>query len=117
MTGGTGFIGSHLVDNLMKKQWSVVVLDDLRNGSLKNIRKWLKNERFRFIQGDLKNIRIVQKAVKNVELVFHLAANPEVRVGETHPSIHFEENLVATFNLLEAMRKSRLAKTLMFAST
>ena len=117
ITGGAGFIGSHIVDRLMNKGWNLVVLDNLSSGSLKNIRKWLQNEQIRFIKGDLKNATDAQKAVKDVELVFHLAANPEVRVGETDPSVHFEDNLVATFNLLEAMRKSRMAKTLLLAST
>ena len=117
ITGGAGFIGSHLVDKLMNKQWNLVVLDNLSSGNLKNIHKWLKNKRFKFINSDLKSIEATEKAVRDVELVFHLAANPEVRIGETDPSVHFEENLMATFNLLEAMRKSKQAKTLMLAST
>jgi UDP-glucose 4-epimerase len=117
ITGGAGFIGSHLVDHLMHKGWHVMVFDNLSSGYLQNIDQWLKHERFKFIEGDLKKPGDVQKAVENVELVYHLAANPEVRVGETHPSIHFEENIVATFNLLEAMRSSNEAKTLVFAST
>jgi len=117
VTGGAGFLGSHLVDRLMQAGCNVTVLDNLSAGSLKNIGQWLGNERFRFVEGDLKNVSDVEKAVENVELVFHFAANPEVRVGETDPNIHFEENLVATFNVLEAMRKSATAKTLVFAST
>jgi UDP-glucose 4-epimerase len=117
VTGGAGFIGSNLVDNLMKHEYEVVVLDNLSNGNLNNIRQWLRNERFHLVRGDLKNATDLQKAVDNVELVFHLAANPEVRVGQTNPSVHFKENLVATFNLLEAMKKSQMAKTLIFAST
>lgn len=117
VTGGAGFIGSHLVDRLMTNGHKVTVFDNLSNGSLKNLQPWLNNERFRFIKGDLKKPRDVEEAVKNAELVFHLAANPEVRVGETDPSIHFQENLLATFNLLEAMRKSSSAKTFIFFST
>ena len=117
ITGGAGFIGSYLVDKLMNKQWNLVVLDNLSGGNLKNIHKWLKNEQFKFINGDLKSIEAAEKAVRDGELIFHLAANPEVRIGETDPSVHFEENLTATFNLLEAMRKSKQAKTLVLAST
>ena len=117
VTGGAGFIGSHLVDRLMTERWKVTVLDNLSSGSLNNIERWLGKEVFRLIKGDLKNPKDVENAVKEVELVFHLAANPEVRVGETDPSIHFRENLVATFNLLEAMRKSASAKALVFVST
>jgi UDP-glucose 4-epimerase len=117
VTGGAGFIGSHLVDRLMMDGHNVTAFDNLSNGSLKNLERWLKNERFRFIKGDLKKLSDIKKAVKDTELVFHLAANPEIRVGETDPSIHFQENLLATFNLLEAVRKSASAKTFIFFST
>lgn len=105
VTGGAGFIGSHLVDRLMKDNHEVTVIDNLSNGNLRNIESWLDNEHFKFIKGDLKEPQISEKAAKDAELVFHLAANPEVRVGETDPSIHFEENLIATFRLLEVLRK------------
>jgi UDP-glucose 4-epimerase len=117
VTGGAGFIGSHLVDRLMVDGKNVTVFDNLSNGSLKNLEQWLENERFKFIKGDLKKPKDAEKAVKDNELVFHLAANPEVRLGETDPCIHFQENLAATFNLLEAARKSASAKTFVFAST
>ena len=117
VTGGAGFIGSHLVDRLMVNGKNVTVFDNLSNGSLKNLERWLGNKRFKFIKGDLKNPNDVEKAVEGIELVFHLAANPEVRVGETDPSIHFQENLIATFNLLEGMRKCASAKSFVFTST
>jgi len=117
VTGGAGFIGSHLVDRLMMDGQNVTVFDNLSNGNLKNLERWLGNKRFNFIKGDLKKPSDVKKAVKDIQLVFHLAANPEIRVRETDPSIHFQENLVATFNLLEAMRETASAKTFVFAST
>lgn len=117
VTGGAGFVGSHLVDGLMKEGVRVTVLDDLSSGRQKNIERWLDHKRFRFAEGDLKNLRAVEEAGENAEFVFHLAANPEVQVGETDPTIHFEENLMATFNVLEAMRKSASMKNLMFTST
>jgi len=117
VTGGAGFIGSHLTDYLMKAKCDVTVLDNLTSGSLKNIEQWLENGRFKLVEGDLKDPADVEGAIKGVELVFHLAANPEVRVGETDPTVHFQENLTATFNLLEAMRKSASAKILVFTST
>lgn len=117
VTGGAGFIGSHLVDRFMKENHVVTVVDNLSNGSLSNIESWLDNERFKFIEGDLKDPQKTKKATEDAELVFHLAANPEVRVGETDPHIHFEENLVATFNLLEALKRQRSAKAIVFTST
>ncbi len=117
VTGGAGFIGSHLVDRLMKDGQDITVFDNLSNGTLMNLQRWLGNNRFRFIKGDLKKPSDIEEAVRGIELAFHLAANPEVRVGETNPSIHFQENLVATFNLLEAIRKSASAKAFAFFST
>jgi len=117
VTGGAGFIGSHLVDRLMTQKYEVTVIDNLSSGSLKNVEKWLKNQSFTLIKGDLKNPQTIEEAIQHIDLVFHFAANPEVRVGETAPHIHFEENLVTTFNLLEALRKQSLAKTIVFAST
>jgi len=117
VTGGAGFIGSHLVDRLMAEGHEVVVSDNLSSGSLQNIGSWLANPRFNFIKGDLKEKREVEKSLNGVDLVFHFAANPEVRVGETDPSVHFNENLVATSYLLEAMRRSGRAKTIIFSST
>ena len=117
VTGGAGFIGSHLVDELMEKGWSVTVLDNLSTGNVANLRPWMKDDRFNFVRGDLKNPADAREVVEDVDVVFHLAANPEVRVGETSPSTHFQENVVATFNLLEAMRSCERAKTLVLAST
>jgi len=117
VTGGAGFVGSHLVDGLMDRGSGVGVLDDLSNGSLKNVERWLDDSRFEFVQGDLKNPDVARKGVRDVETVFHLAANPDIRLGESDPSVHFNENLLVTFNLLEAMRKSKMAKLMVFAST
>jgi len=117
VTGGAGFIGSHLVDRLMAGGCRVTVLDNLSGGSLENLGRWRGNGRLRFVRADLKDPAGVGGAVGGVDIVFHFAANPEVRVGETDPGVHFRENLVATLNLLEAMRGSPSASALVFAST
>jgi len=117
VAGGAGFIGSHLVDALMVKGFSVKVVDDLSSGSLKNVESWIGDSRFEFVQGDLKDLDVACRSVGDVEVVFHLAANPDVRVGEFDPSVHFRENLLVTFNVLEAMRRSERAKRIVFASS
>ncbi|NJE49402.1 NAD-dependent epimerase/dehydratase family protein [Thermococcus sp. 9N3] len=116
VTGGAGFIGSHLVDNLMELGHEVRVLDDLSAGSLDNIKRWLDSENFEFIKGDMRNPEIVREAVKDVEAVFHLAANPEVRIGSQSPELLYETNVLITYNLLNAMRDSS-AKYLVFTSS
>jgi len=110
-------MGSHLVDRLIAEGYEVVVLDNLTSGNIENIRSHLRDPNFKLIRVDLKEKRKLEQQLDGVDCVFHFAANPEVRVGEVDPSVHFNENLVATFNLLEAMRKSKTARTIIFAST
>ncbi|RLF90267.1 UDP-glucose 4-epimerase [Thermococci archaeon] len=116
VTGGAGFIGSHLVDALMERGYEVRVLDDLSAGVLENIERWLDHERFEFVRGDMRDPGIVEEAVKDVDVVFHLAANPEVRIGSQSPELLYETNVLITYNLLQAMRDSN-AKYLVFTSS
>jgi len=113
VTGGAGFIGSHLVDRLAAEGHQIRVIDNLSSGRLENLAQRRDVE---VIIGDLKNPHDAQKAVHGVDAVFHFAANPEVRVSTTNPDIHFSENVVAAFNLLEAMRKNDVGQ-LVFASS
>lgn len=116
VTGGAGFIGSHLVDHLMEEGYEVRVLDDLSAGSLENLKGWIDHERFEFMQGDLRRRDVCEKAVKRVDAVFHLAANPEVRIGAQSPELLYETNILITYNLLETMRKEDI-KALAFTSS
>ena len=117
ITGGAGFIGSHLVDRLMSEGGQVVVVDNFSSGSLRNVERWLGSPRFKVIASDLKVESLeLQEHFRDVEAVFHFAANPEVRISTTEPRVHFNENLVATFNVLEAMRK-RDVPWIVFASS
>ncbi|MCX8183278.1 MAG: NAD-dependent epimerase/dehydratase family protein [Crenarchaeota archaeon] len=113
VTGGAGFIGSHLVDRLVEKGWSVTVLDNFSTGRFENVEQAFKTGRLRIIIGDAKTIGLLGEET-SVEYVFHFAANPDVR--ETSPSIHFQENIVATFNMLEYARKTGV-KMFVFASS
>jgi UDP-glucose 4-epimerase len=117
ITGGAGFIGSHLVESLMKRGGKVTVLDNLSTGSMENIAQWDGHPNFTFIKGDCLDHKQLHKAMENCRIVFHLAANPEVRVGAIDTDVDFEQNIVATRNILEEMRKSEDAKTIVFTST
>ena len=118
VTGGAGFIGSHLVDSLIPQGANVSVLDNMTAGTLQNIKQWRSNPNLTFIKGDLVNSADLAKIEKTrFETVFHLAANPEVRIGSTNPDIHFQQNIVTTHNLLEFLRKTRNSSTLIFTST
>jgi len=117
VTGGAGFIGSHLVDRLVGITRETIVFDNLSTGSLENLKHNMRKANLRFIHGDLLNPKEVSRALNDCSIVFHLAANPEVRVGAENTRIDFEQNLVATRNLLEAMRESKNARNMIFSST
>jgi UDP-glucose 4-epimerase len=116
VTGGAGFIGSHIIDRLVRDGYRVRVVDNLSGGRVENIKHHLESNSVELIVGDLKDPQVALRAVEGVDVVFHFAANPEVRVSTTNPEIHFSENIVATFNLLEAMRRKGV-KELVFASS
>jgi len=116
VTGGAGFIGSHLVDRLVREGYRVRVIDNLSSGRIENIKHHLEVNAIELAIGDLKDSQVALRAVEGVDVVFHFAANPEVRVSATNPEIHFNENVVATFSLLEAMRKSNV-REVVFASS
>jgi UDP-glucose 4-epimerase len=118
ITGGAGFIGSHLVDALMVRGEEVCVFDNLSTGSIENVRHWFwQPELFTIIRGDLLNLIDLEKLkFDRYSLILHIAANPEVKIGSTEPNIHFQQNIVATHNLLELVRKTGTQPTIVFAS-
>jgi len=117
VTGGVGFIGSHLTERLLKEGHKVAVFDNFSSGKLENIKHLQDSSSLTLIKEDLRKPVQLTEIVKHSEIIFHLAANPEVRVGETDPKVHFEENILATFNLLEAVRQAKKPKTIVFTST
>ncbi|MBS7642370.1 MAG: NAD-dependent epimerase/dehydratase family protein [Candidatus Bathyarchaeia archaeon] len=116
VTGGLGFIGSHIVDKLVDQGFKVRIIDNLSSGRMENIEHRLGDPRLEVLNIDLKDKDKLVEYTKDVEVVFHYAANPEVRVSTTDPEIHFKENILATFNLLEAMRVNDVEE-LVFASS
>jgi UDP-glucose 4-epimerase len=114
VTGGAGFIGSHLVDALVDRG-EVTVLDNLSSGRLGNLQMGGARGKYKFVRRDLKVEPVPD--LSDFDTVFHLAANPEVRVGATNPSLHFNENVVSTYNLLEAVRRRGTVRLVAFAST
>lgn len=105
VTGGAGFIGSHVVDRLLANGHDVVVFDNMSSGKTEFIEHHLKDPRFKFINGDIVQPAHILKACRGIDMVFHLAANPDVRIGSYNTRMHFDQNILATYNLLEAMHK------------
>ena len=116
VTGGAGFIGSHIVDRLVDEGYKVRVVDNLSSGRTENLRRHTDSNAIELVIADLKDPQTALRSVENVDAVFHFAANPEVRVSSIDPETHFNENIVATFNLLEAMRKKSV-REIVFASS
>jgi len=116
VTGCAGFIGSHLVDKLLLDKQEVVGIDNLTTGQKKFLTNALKNKKFKFINGDLLNLSLLKKKLINVDLVYHLAANADVQSGLKHPKKDLEQNVLCTFNILEAMRYNSIKK-IVFIST
>ena len=115
ITGGAGFIGSHLAEKLIESGIKVKVLDNLVTGKKENLKNCWNKKNFEFFQQDLGNLDNVD-FLDNVDIVFHLAADPEVRTGYDKPENSFNENIVNTFNLLQKIKHSKVKK-FMFASS
>jgi UDP-glucose 4-epimerase len=116
VTGGAGFIGSNLVDRLLADGHEVTAYDNLSTGEHKFLAGATADPRFRLIQGDLLDLPTLTTAVAEHDMVFHLAANADVRFGADHPRRDLEQNTIATHNVLEAMRQTGV-KQIAFSST
>lgn len=115
VTGGAGFIGSHLIDQLIQKGHDVTVYDDLSSGKKEFIAHHFDNEKFEFIKADLIDAERIKKELTNHDVVFHIAANPDVRSGADQPDIA-KKDILATYNLLDAMRLNDI-KEIVFSSS
>ena len=108
VTGGAGFIGSHLIDALLERGDEVICFDNFSSGRREFIEHNLGQ--MELVEGDLLNRSDIGKAIKGCDAVFHLAANPDVRSGAGNTKTHFDNNIVATYNLLEEMRENGVTK-------
>jgi UDP-glucose 4-epimerase len=116
VTGAAGFIGSNLVDRLLADGKGVVGWDNFSTGQRDFLQPALANPKFKFIEGDCLDQSALTRAMAGCDFVFHLAANADVRFGLDHPSKDLQQNTIATFNVLEAMRASGV-KRIAFSST
>ena len=104
ITGGAGFIGSNLADAFSARGDEVVVLDDFRTGRREFIEGLLKRDGTRLVDGDVLDPAVCRDAIDGADMVFHLQANADVRFGFDRPTVDIEQNILATSNVLEAMR-------------
>ncbi|MBU0671314.1 UDP-glucose 4-epimerase GalE, partial [Patescibacteria group bacterium] len=112
VTGGAGYIGSHVVYQLLKAGYKVTVYDNLSSGSKKNI-----FPREKFIKGDILNYNLLQKSLQGgYDAVFHFAAKKSVGESMEDPSLYAENNISGTINLLKAMQKNKVDKFIFSSS-
>jgi UDP-glucose 4-epimerase len=116
VTGAAGFIGSTLVDRLLADGHEVIGFDNFSTGQEEFVAGALLNPRYRLIRGDLLDLDAIRTGMAGSEVVFHLAANADVRFGTDHPRRDLEQNTIATWNVLEAMRTHGVRR-IAFSST
>ncbi len=114
--GAAGFIGSHMVDRLLSAGHSVVGFDNMSTGQRRFLESARAHPQFTFHQADLLDRKSLSEAMRGAELVVHFAANADVRFGIEHPRKDLEQNTIATWNVLEAMREQG-CKRIVFSST
>jgi UDP-glucose 4-epimerase len=117
VTGAAGFIASNLVDRLLADGHTVVGYDNFSTGLDEFVEQAKQHKNFTLVKGDLLDTETLTQAMEGgVDIVFHLAANADVRFGTDHPGRDLEQNTIATFNVLEAMRKNEIRR-IAFSST
>jgi UDP-glucose 4-epimerase len=116
VTGAAGFIGSHLVDRLLAAGFGVVGWDNFSTGQAEFLAGAMAHRNFKLVRGDNFDLPALTAAMAGCDTVFHLAANADVRFGLEHPEKDFQQNTLATFHVLEAMRANGV-KRIAFAST
>jgi UDP-glucose 4-epimerase len=116
VTGAAGFIGSNLVDRLLTNGISVTGWDNFSTGQEEFLKDARQHPAFKMLRGDTLDLKALTEAIAGCDTVFHLAANADVRFGLEEPSRDLQQNTMATFNVLEAMRANGI-KTIAFSST
>jgi UDP-glucose 4-epimerase len=116
VTGAAGFIGSNMVDRLLAAGHTLVGFDNFSTGQRRFLENAMAHPQFNLVQGDLLERNALSKAMAGADLVIHFAANADVRFGTDHPRRDLDQNTVATWNVLEAMREQG-CKRIVFSST
>jgi UDP-glucose 4-epimerase len=115
VTGGCGFIGSHLCKKLIDLKYDVTVLDNLSTGRLENVKDF--RNKIKFYKVDIKNKKTIEKYFKNIDIVFHLAALADIVPSIQNPKNYYESNVTGTFNVVSLSVKYKIRKIIYTASS
>jgi UDP-glucose 4-epimerase len=116
VTGGAGFIGSHLVDQLIDDGYNVTVIDNLSCGTMENLKQHKNNPKLKVYQTDIRDAEELNKIFKDHDVVFHLAAQANIRKSAIDHKSDLDNNIVGTINILEAMVQNKISD-FVFSST
>ena len=117
VTGGCGFIGSHLADYLIEINFEVIVIDNLSVGRRENISHLFENSNFTFVEADISNFDLIEPIFRDVDWVFHLAALADIVPSIESPTEYYNSNVNGTFNVLQACRKHKVKKIIYAGSS
>ena len=117
VTGGAGFIGSHLVEKLLKENFKVKLIDNFYNGKIANLKNFLNDKNLIVYKADILDKKKLETIFKNCKYVFHLAALADIVPSIENPQKYFETNVIGTFNVLEASKKNKVEKIIYAASS
>lgn len=118
VTGGAGFIGYHLVKELLKRDLDVICVDNFTLGKKENVDEFANNPKYKFYEIDIDNTKLFCEtlASERIDIVYHLAANSDIQKGGKEPNIDFNDTFMTTFSVLELIRKNNIKK-FFFSST
>ncbi len=118
VTGGAGFIASHLIERLLKEGNTVICVDNFTLGKRENVEKFENNTNYKFYEIDINNTEEFCNTFKDEEfdIVYHLAANSDIQKGGKNPSVDYNDTFMTTYSVLELMRRNNI-KNLFFSST
>ena len=117
ITGGAGFIGSHLCEKYVREGQVVICLDNFMSGNLVNVRHLVSERNFKLVKGDIRDFDLLEKIMRDVDVVFHLAAQIHVDRSYIEPKLTYETNVLGTQNILEVARIYDVGKVVYFSSS
>ena len=115
--GGAGFIGSHVVDELLRNNFQVVVIDNLTSESANNLKHLRGDKRMEYVQGNIIDLPLIQRLFSNIDYVFHLAAVPYSVDDRLNPISYYESNSRGILNVLQAAKDNNVKKVILASSS